>query len=295
MKKKRYDSDLFFDFLIYAILGLILLMVLYPLIYIVSASFSSADAIYAGKVWLLPSSFTTIAYETLLGYKDVFIGYRNTIFYTVFGTLINLTVTLCAAYPLSVKTFVGRKIFMKLFTFTMLFGGGLIPYYIVVRNTVGVNNIWCILIPGCVGVYQIIIARTNFQTSVPYELYEAGTIDGLSDFGYFIKVLIPCSKAVIAVLTLMFAVSHWNSYFGPLIFLNDKSLYPLQLFLRDILISNSFDSSMLVDIETLLEAEAVKTLLKYSLIVVSTAPILCLYPFVQKYFVKGMMIGSVKG
>lgn len=293
--KRTTNEDKVFYSVTYTVLIIILLMVLYPLTYIVSSSFSSPAAVASGKVWLFPVDFSLEGYKAVFKYKDVFIGYRNTVFYTVVGTAINIFMTLIAAYPLARKNLPGKGFFTFIFTFTMLFSGGMIPTYLLIRDLHFLNTPWAMLIPGAINITNLIITRTFMQTSIPDDLLEASQIDGCSDFKYFFMVVLPLSKANIAVITLYYAVAHWNAYFNAFLYLTNKNLYPLQLFLREILLLNRTDGATVVDPETLAAMQGLTDLLKYSLIMVATVPILCLYPFVQRYFVKGVMIGSLKG
>lgn len=279
----------------YATLTLLTLIVLYPIVYVLAASFSSGEAVTMGKVFLWPVDFSIDGYRKVFGYRDVFIGYRNTIFYTVAGTCINILMTLICAYPLARKGLPHKGLIMLLFTFTMVFGGGLIPTYLVVNSLRMVNTVWALLIPGAMAVYQMIITRTFLQSTIPDELLESAKIDGCNDFLFFSHFILPLSKAVIAVIALQYAVGHWNRYFDAMIYLFNKQLQPLQIFLRQILVMSQFDAQDLFDQETSSAIQGMKDLIKYSLIVVSTVPILCVYPFLQKYFVQGVMIGSLKG
>lgn len=276
------------------ILGLFTLIVLLPLIHIVAASFSSGTAVSTGRVLLWPVDFSLVGYETVFGHRLILSAYRNTIFYTVAGTLINLALTLTCAYPLSRRDMPMKKGFMLIFLITMFFSGGLIPTYMLMAQIKFVNTIWAMLIPGAVSVYNMILVRTYFSNSIPNELLEAAQIDGCSDARYFFSIMLPLSKPIIAVVTLYYAVAHWNAYFNGMMYLNDQKLYPLQLVLRQILIASQIDLQDL-DVESMIARQGLADLLKYSLIVVSTAPIMCVYPFVQRYFIKGVMIGSVKG
>lgn len=276
-------------------LTLTLLAVAYPLIFVVSASFSSGTAVSSGQVVLWPVDFSLEGYKAVFRNKDIVMAYRNTIFYTVVGTFINVALVMTCAYPLSRPKLKGKNIFMFLFTFTMFFSGGMIPTYILVKDLGMINTVWSMLIPGALSVFNVIIARTFIQSSVPNELYEAASIDGCSDARYFFKMVLPLSKAVIAVIALFSLVGHWNSYFDALIYLNNRSLYPLQIILREILIVSQIDANMLLDPEKQQQMANAADVLKYAFIVVATVPILCVYPFAQKYFVKGVMIGSLKG
>lgn len=288
-------GDRVFYFLVNLFALFMFVVVLYPLIYVVSSSFSSPDAVLSGKVVFLPVEFSLEGYKTVFGYQDVLTGYMNTILYTVLGTTINVIMTLICAYPLARKTLPFRNFFMFLFTFTMFFGGGLIPSYLLMRDLHMINTIWAIVIPGAISVYNMIIARTYMQTSIPGEMLEAAQVDGCSDARYFFQMVLPLSKAMIAVIALYYAVGHWNGWFNAFIYLNDRGKYPLQLFLREILIANTFDPDSTMDPELLQKMRGMSDLLKYSLIVVSSAPVMLLYPFAQKYFIKGVMIGSLKG
>ncbi len=293
-KVKSCRQDRIYYGVCYAVISILTLLVLYPIVYIVSASFSSGSALAAGRVWLLPVDFSLRGYQAVLKYQNVWIGYRNTAFYTVAGTCINVVVTLICAYPLSRKNLRGRKAISLLFTFTMIFSGGMIPGYLLVKRLHMLNTAWAMLLPGAMSVYNMIVTRTFLQTTISEHLLEAAKIDGCSDFRFFFSIVLPLSKAVIAVIALFYAVGHWNTYFNAFLYLTDKNLYPLQIFLKDILVQNQF-SAELVDPEIVAEMQNMQTILKYSMIVVSTAPLFCFYPFTQRYFVKGVMIGSVKG
>lgn len=293
-KLKLSREDKIYYAVCYTIIILLSLIVLYPMIYVVSASVSSGTALMAGEVWLFPKDITFLGYKTILQYKNVWIGYRNTIFYTVIGTFINVVMTLLCAYPLTRNNLMGRKQIMMLFTFTMLFSGGMIPNYILMKKLHLLNTVWVMIIPGALSVYNMIVTKTFIQSSIPEELLEASKIDGCDDIRYFFTILLPLSKAVIAVISLWYAVGHWNAYFNAFLYLTDKELYPLQIFLKEILIQSKVNSE-LMDPEVALAMQNLQLILKYGMIVISTLPIFCLYPFAQKYFVKGVMIGSVKG
>ena len=293
VKSKKIGGDRLFYTISYLLVGLLTILVLYPIVYVVSASLSSPEAVTRGEVWLLPVDFSLKGYTAVLKYKDVWIGYRNTIFYTVAGTLLNIGMTMVCAYPLSRKRLHGKGPIMFLFTFTMLFGGGMIPNYILMRNLKIMNTVWVMLLPGCMSVYNMIVARTYIQSNIPDELLEASKMDGCGDTRFFFQIVLPLSKAVVAVLTLWYAVGHWNSYFNAFLYLSDKELFPLQLFLKNVLVQNDF--ATMIDPELAEQMTEMRNLIKYALIVVSTAPLFAFYPFVQKYFVKGVMIGSVKG
>ncbi|CAM3903323.1 carbohydrate ABC transporter permease [Lederbergia lenta] len=284
--------DRMFIGVIYVFLVIVLIAVLYPLIYILSASFSDPSAVTSGRVWLLPVDPTILGYTTIFKNPQIIQGFSNSLFYTIAGTFISVSITIMLAYPLSRRTFYGRKFIMLLLVFTMIFDGGLIPLYLVVKNLNFIDTIWSLLLPSALAVFQVIIARTFFETTIPEELVEASEMDGCSDLGFIFRVVLPLAKPIIAVLILMYAVMKWNMYFDALIYLKSEELFPLQIILRSILILNSDPSA---NIQEMLKMQGLKELMKYSLIVVSSLPVLILYPFVQKHFVKGMLIGSVKG
>lgn len=292
---KKSRSDRFFYGLVYFVLGLLCITILYPLIFVLSSSFSSTKAVTEGRVYLWPVEFSLAGYNAVFAQKDIFIGFRNSFMYMFLGTVVNVSMTLVAAYPLSRDDTPMRGMFMKLFTFTMFFSGGMIPTYIVVKNTGLINTIFAMIIPGAISVWNLVITRTFMQTGVPHELLEASQIDGCSDIRYFFAILLPLSQSVIAVISLYYAVGHWNSYFDALMYLDNRALYPLQIFLREVLILNSIENDIIYDEELAEAKQGLADLLKYSLVIVSVAPMLILYPFVQKFFVKGVMIGSLKG
>ena len=295
MKIKRSRPDFIFDFFNTFFLVVILIVVIYPLIYIVSASISDPAKVTSGEVWLWPIGINFQGYTAVAQYRPVLSGYANSFFYATVGTFVNVAMTLIAAYPLSRKEFYGRNIMIFLITFTMMFSGGLIPTYLLVKTMGMVNTRWSLIIPGAIGVWNLIITRIFLQTSIPGELYDSAEIDGAGDLRTFLQIVLPLARPVIAVITLYYAVDHWNSYFDALIYLSKQNLYPLQIPLRNILILNSMDMSMLADVEEMARRQQLVELLKYSLIVVASLPVMLLYPFVQKHFVKGLLIGSVKG
>lgn len=288
-------GDRVFNILNYTILSIFLVIVLYPLVYIVSASFSSATAVITGRVWLWPVDPGLKGYAAVFEYKAVWRGFYNSFYYTALGTIVNVVITVIAAYPLSRKDFVGRNIIMMIFVFTIMFSGGLIPTYMLVRDLGLRNTRWAMIVPTAISVFNVIITRTYFQSTIPHEMLEAAQVDGCTDLKFLAKIVLPLSGPILAVITLFYAVSHWNTYFNALLYLQDRALYPLQMILRSILIQNQIDPNMLLSEEDLIARQGLADLLKYSLIVVSTVPVLIIYPFVQKYFVKGVMIGSVKG
>lgn len=288
-------GDRLFSIVNYMFLAIMALLVLYPLIYIVSASFSSSNAVISGRVWLWPVEPNLEGYKAIFKNSMITTGFMNSIIYTVAGTSINVILTVLAAYPLSRHDFVGRNYFMFLFVFTMMFTGGLIPTYLLVQDLGLTNTRWAMLLPTALSVWNMIITRTYFQTTLPTEMLEAAHLDGCSDLKFLWKIVIPLSGPILAVITLFYAVSQWNQYFNALIYLKDRDLFPLQIVLREILVQNQVDLNMLTDVEEAAKREGLRELLKYSLIVVSSAPLLLIYPFVQKFFVKGIMIGSLKG
>lgn len=298
-RNKKKKAICWEDRVFYCITGIvvtfILLVVLYPLIYIVSSSFSSPSAVSAGKVVLFPVDFSLEGYKAVFKNKDIVSGYLNTIYYALAGTFINVALTMFAAYPLARTDLPGKNKIMFIFTFTMFFSGGMIPSYMLVKDLGLMDTRWAILLPGALSVYNMIITRTFIQSSIPKEMLEASQIDGCNDIQYFFKIVLPLSKPVLAVITLFYVVGHWNAYFNAFLYLTDRKLYPLQIILREILIVNSIDPSMVVDEALLTAKQGIADLLKYSLIVVSVVPMLIIYPFIQKHFAKGMMIGSVKG
>ena len=295
-KFKDYSrDDKIFTIIVAVILTMFFIAVLYPCIFVISASFSSGTAVQSGRVVLWPVDFSLDGYDTVFNTPTVWTGYRNSLFYTVAGTLINLFMTLIAAYCLSRHDLPGRNGIMLAFTFTMFFSGGLIPMYMQVQKLGMLNSPLALMLPGAISVYNMIVARTFTSNTIPRELLEASQIDGCSDIRYFVNIVLPLSKAIIAVLTLFYAVGHWNSYFNAMIYLHNKDLYPLTLFLREILMSTNIDPSTVSDPELQARLADMAAVIKYALIVVSVVPVLLIYPFVQKYFVTGVMIGSVKG
>jgi multiple sugar transport system permease protein/putative aldouronate transport system permease protein len=288
-------SDRAFTVFNYIILTLFLIVVAYPLIYVFSASMSDPRAVISGKMWLWPVDITFDGYRAVFRNNRIVTGFQNSLFYTAVGTFVSVTLTILAAYPLSRKDLAGRNVIMFFFVFTLLFGGGLIPTYLVVREVGLLNTRWALIIPTALSVYNMIITRTFFQSTIPDELLEAAQLDGCSDFRFVKDVVIPLSGPIIAVNALFYAVSQWNQYFNALIYLTNPDLFPLQLVLREILVQNQVDFSQISDVNQLMARQQLQDLLKYSLIVVASAPVLILYPFVQKHFVRGVLIGSLKG
>ena len=285
-----------------AVLALIFSITLYPMLYVLSASFSDPNAVASGKMVLLPVQPSLQAYAYILQYNDIWTGYANTIFYTVVGTVINLAVTLPCAYAFSRRDFKGRSVLMPLFIVTMYFQGGLIPSYLNMRSLGLVDTRMALLILGAVSVYNLIVARTFFANSIPWELHEAAFLDGCSDFKLFFSIVLPLSAPITVVMLLYYGIAHWNSYFNAYIYLRNRSLYPLQVFLREILTMGSFMSEIsdlgaysAEDIAYFTKQAETANMMKYAIIVVSTLPMLIIYPVLEKYFAKGVMIGSVKG
>lgn len=292
---KQSRGDNIFDIINYIILTIALIVVLYPLYFIVIASISDPDMVNTGKVWLSPKGLTLDGYKRIFEDTKIWVGYKNTIFYTIVGTFINILLTLPAAYALSRKDLYGRNFFMGIFTFTMFFGGGLIPTYILIRKLGMENTVWVMLIPGAVGVWNLIVAKTFFQSTIPDELLEAAVIDGCSNTKFFISIVMPLSKAITAVMVLFYGVGHWNAFFNALIYLRDPDLYPLQIILREILIQNEVDANMMADASAVSEMQRLSEMIKYAVIIVASLPVLIVYPFLQKYFVQGVMLGAIKG
>lgn len=295
LKKLKHKSraDLLFDLFNYTLLGLVGIMVLYPLYFIVIASVSDPVAINNGQISFYPIGFNLDGYKKIFEDTKIWTAYNNTIFYTVVGTSINIILTMLLAYPLSRKNFFAGKALMAFIMFTMYFQGGMIPTYLQVQNLGLYNTPWVMVLLPAINVFNVIIATTNIKNNIPEELYEAASIDGCTHFGFFFKMIMPLSKTIIAVLVLYYGVAHWNEFMNGLIYLRDQSLQPLQLVLRNILLQNQVSS--MGDVDSVLEQQKAAELIKYGLIIVSTLPVLVVYPFLQKYFAKGVMVGSVKG
>ena len=288
-------SDKIFYSIVAVVIFILTILVLYPILYVVSASFSSSAAVTEGRVWVWPVEPTLEAYRAVLKYKDIWLGYKNTIIYTVFGTIVNVAMAMICAYPMARKDLWGKNVLSFFFAFTMLFGGGMIPNYLLVKSLGLLNNPLAMIIPGAMSVYNMIVARNFIQNNIPDELLESAKIDGCSDLQYFFQMVIPLSKAIIAVLTLWHAVGHWNSYFSAFLYFTEKDLYPLQVFLKEILVQSNVNTEVVGDVAEALQMQNLKQLLKYAIIVVSTVPLFAFYPLVQKHFVKGVTVGSVKG
>ena len=277
------------------IMVILLIVTLYPLIYVLSSSFSAGTAVSAGRVILWPVEPTLNGYQVVFSYRSVWTGYGNSIIYTVVGTTLNLLLTTMVAYPLSVKRFQGRKLVTTLFLIIMFFSGGMIPNYILMSNLHLTNTRWAIILSGGISVYNMIIMRTFFQNNIPEDIHEAAMLDGASDIRYLFRMVLPLSKAIYSVITLYYAVAHWNGYFNAMLYLRDQNLLPLQNIVRSIINSVQIDTSQIMDAELLEKLMGLSDVMRFSLIVVSCLPVLIAYPFVQKFFEKGVMIGSVKG
>ena len=278
--------------ILYTVLGtLISATIILPLLHIISGSFSDPMQLLTGNVSFWPKGFTTSMYEKVLKDASIWTGYLNTILYTVLGTLISVTLTACAAYPLSRKDLFGRNVFISLFIFTMFFNGGMIPTYLIIQKLGMLNKIWALVLPSAISTYNMIIMRTFFENTIPNELIEAAALDGCNDITTFFRIVLPLSGAVFAVMALFYGVAQWNSWFPALLYIRDRSLYPLQMILREVLIQSDIGNMA----GSTGDVEVIGDGLKYATMVVSTLPIMCLYPFLQKYFVAGVTIGAVKG
>lgn len=303
-KKELHFGDKLFSCVVYAILFFAAFICVYPIWFTIISSISDATAVYNGDVRWLPSMLTIEAYQMVLQNNAIWVGYLNTIFYTVVGTMFNLFLTIPSAYALSKKRMFGHGFLTTLFIIPMYFGGGLIPTYILMKNLLLLDTRWIMVICAGLSIYNMIVTRTYFQNSVPESLYEAARIDGSSEIGIFFRIAVPLSMPVIAVIALYYASSHWNGYFNAMIYLTNNDLKPLQLVLQRILIYSesaydqiaaSGEDVSAEHMQQLLHQAHLATTMKYALVFIASAPMLAIYPFVQKYFVKGVMIGSVKG
>ncbi len=295
MKIKTTGFDLGFDIVVNILAVIIILIVMYPLVYVVSASFSNPLSIMRGDVWVLPKQFTLEAYRSVFNNAKILTGYKNTVIITGTATLINLVMTTICAYPLSRRDFWGKNFLTIFVTITMFFSAGMIPNYLLIRNLGLLDSRWSLMLPGMISVYNMLIMRNYFQNSIPDEIVEAATIDGCSNVQTLIKVVLPLSKSILAVLVIFYAVSHWNSYFDAMIYLSSEDKYPLQLVLRQFLLESTQIQDDLGLNQTLAESSLAYVSLQYAIIVVSSLPLLIVYPFMQKYFTKGIMVGAVKG
>lgn len=289
-------GDKVFDIVCNLFLILFVVIVFYPVYFVLIASFTDPSYVNNGTLLLYPKEPSLAGYIEVFRDKRILVGYANTIFYTVCGTALGVMVTMMAGFALSRKDLPGSSVIMKLFVFTMYFGGGMIPMYLVIKNLGMLNNRLTLIILGSVSVYNIIVVRSFMQSSIPEDLSDAAEIDGCGCGRFFFQIVLPLSKAVMAVIALYIAVGHWNSYFNAMMYMSDDKKYPLQVYLREILLLTSAAAGASdLDPEVLSEMQSLVEVIRYSVIVVSTLPILCVYPFIQKYFVKGVMIGSVKG
>lgn len=285
------------------LLFLFFVATLYPILFVLSASFSDPTAVSTGKMILFPIDPTFQGYEFILQYKEIWTGYGNTLFYTIVGTMWNLFLTLPCAYALSRRDMGSRGVIMAIFMVTMYFSGGLIPGYLNMRDLGLLDSRIGLVLNTSISVYNLIVARTFFANSIPWELHEASFLDGCTDFRIFLKIVLPLSSPIIAVLTLYYGVGHWNAYFNALIYIQDRAKYPLQVFLREILVQGKFAEQLLQsgislsqeDIAELYKQSKTADMIKYGVIVISTLPMMIIYPWMQKFFAKGVMIGSVKG
>ena len=293
-KSRTTKGDRIFDVCIIVFLGIICILVLYPLYYVLVASFTDPNIVNTGKMLLYPEELYLDGYKEIFKYRDIWSGYWNTIQYTVVGTIIAVAITVPAAYALSRRDMMGRKTIMFLFTFTMFFQGGIIPLFLLINNLKIYDSIWAIVLPTAVSVWNLIICRTFFESSIPKEILEAAKIDGCTELGIFFKIVLPVSMTIIAVMILFYATGLWNSFMNPLMFLRSGDKMPLQVVLRNLVLSNQA-AAMSADALDAAMRQKMADQMKYGIIVVSAVPLLCVYPFLQKYFVKGVMVGAVKG
>lgn len=295
-KKIRLSKeDRIYHIITTIVLIAVFVVIAYPLYFIVIASFSDPTLVYQGKVRLFPQGITFIGYIKTFANSGLWTAYKNTILYTIVGTAINVVMTMTAAYALSVKEMYGRRVVMFLITFTMYFSGGMMPTYFLVKDLGLLDSIWSMVLPGAVSAYNLMIARSFLESNIPKELYEAAEMDGCSRLTFFGKIVLPLSGTLIAILVLFYGVSHWNTYFDALMYIQDRDKFPLQVILREILLQNSFSVDEVMDPDLMAVLEQLKNSIKYVVIIVSSVPVLILYPLLQKHFVKGVMIGSVKG
>lgn len=294
----KLGSDRIFDIVNITIIILTLIVIIFPLVNILASSFSNPKSVIEGRVFLIPVRPTLEGYIRIFKDERIILGYRNTIFYTLVGTFISVVLTVLGAYPLSRKEFIGRGFFIIVITIPMFLSGGLIPTFLLIKQLGLYNSVWAIFLVGAISSWNIIVTRTYFQTTIPNELKESAEIDGANSFQFLLKIVFPLSTAIIAVMALFYGVGYWNDFFNAMIYLNDKKMFPLQLFLRDILIQNDMATNSMGDLgnsKDAAEYRYIAEVLRYSTIVVASAPLLIVYPFLQKYFVKGVMIGAIKG
>ena len=290
---KESTGDRVFQAVIIFVSVLLMILVAYPLYFTVIASFSKPEDVLLGRVVLWPRNISFESYEMVIAESSIWMGYGNTIYYTVLGTLVNLILTTAIAYPLSCKETPFRGVLTFVASFTMLFSGGLIPTYLLVRQLGMYNTTWAMLLPTGIGTYNMLVMKNFFQSSIPGELKEAAHLDGCNDFQTLFRVVLPLSGSIIAVMVLFYAVAHWNEYFNALIYLKDRSRMPLQVILREILLQ--YQELAQGDGTGLYEKMMAAETMKYAIIIVASVPVICMYPFVQKHFVKGVMVGAIKG
>ena len=299
MKKSKFrqmsTGDRVFTIVNYSLLMLVLIIELYPLVYVVAASFSDPQAVVSGKVFLFPVNPTLKGYAAVFKNKKILTGFSNSIFYLIVGTVLNLVMTMLCAYPLSRKEFRARGFLSMFFVFTMYFSGGMVPAYILVNKLGMINTRWSMIIPMAMSTYNMIICRTYIVNSIPDELYEASQMDGCTPFRYMLRVVVPLSKPILAVLTLYYGVVRWNDYFNAMLYLYKDNLQPLTIVMKEILIMSQVDMTQVTDASAVSKLQGMSELLKYSTIVVASLPVMLLYPLIQKHLVKGVMIGAVKG
>lgn len=293
--RNRSRNDKIFDLLNTLFFIIVSLIVIYPLYFMLIASFSNPDAVNTGQTFLFPKDITLNGYKEIFSNSRIWTGYKNSIIYALLSMIIRTSLTITAGYALSRKDLVGRNFFMMMIIFTMFFGGGLIPTYLIVRDLDMINTVWAMIIPGAVSAYNLIIVKTFFQQTIPDEILEASAIDGCSNIRFFMRIVLPLSLPIIAVIALFSAVQEWNSYFSALIYLRDADMHPLQLILREILVQNQAQDLLSEDAVEMMERQKAAEQIKYGVIIVSSVPMLMLYPFLQRFFIKGVMIGSVKG
>jgi putative aldouronate transport system permease protein len=291
---RKSKGERIFDAVLISFSILILVIVAYPLYFVVIASFSNPEAVLGGKLSFWPIGFNLESYKMILDEPKIWLGYRNSVIYTILGTVINLILTTLAAFPLSRKDMPYRRLLTFVITFTMLFSGGMIPVYMVVRGLKLTDTIWAMVIPNAIATYNMLVMKNYFQSSIPEELHEAAAIDGCGPFQSLLRVVLPLSRPILAVITLFYAVGHWNAFFNAIIYLRDQKLYPLQIVLREIMLQNSLEAvggDMTGMYEKVMRGET----MKYAVIIVASVPVLLFYPLVQKYFTKGIMVGAIKG
>lgn len=297
-RKNRIRSSAFdkvFDIINLSLIFLILVIIAYPLLFVVSASFSDPILVSSGKVLLFPKGITLEGYQKIFESKEIWRSFFNSVMYTVIGTTLNIVMTVMGAYPLARSNLVGRRQISLLLTFTMYFSGGMIPSFLVVKLLGLYDTFWALIIPGAVSAYNLIVMRSFFETSVPEELHDAAEIDGCNDYQYLLKILLPLSKPVLAVMVLFYGTGHWNEFFNAIIYLRKAEMYPMQVVLRNILLKNVLSENMITDFGGAANYSHTSEIIKYGLIIVSSIPMMIAYPFVQKNFTKGVMIGSIKG